>query len=108
MNDRVFEMKDNFHQATKRATSVESSLRKSGNLDYYNQCFQEQIDRGAISEVTRAEIDDWVWAGNQIHYISHHAVYKDTSPTTPLRIVCDSAVRNCYTGPSLNQCLPPN
>ena len=107
-NDNVLKMEDNFAQAVKRATSVENGLRRSGNLDFYNQCFQEQLDRGAIGPVLQHELDEWARGGNKFHFISHHPVYKGSSKTTPLRIVCDAAVRNNYHGPSLNMCMPSN
>ena len=54
--------------------------------------------------MTEQDIADHRAKGHRIHYIGHHAAYKDGSKSTPLRVVSDSAMRNLYTGHSLNDC----
>jgi hypothetical protein len=44
--------------------------------------------------------------GGFINYIGHHGVKKDTSTTTPLRLVANSATKNCNTGPAVNDLWP--
>lgn len=39
--------------------------------------------------------------GGIINYIGHHGVQKDTSITTPLRLVTNSATKICNTGPAV-------
>ena len=40
-----------------------------------------------------------------MHFVGHHSVLNDQSASTPVRVVTDSALKNCYTGPSLNELL---
>ena len=106
MNDNLDKLQDNRGQAIKRATSVEKSLEKKKMTAHYNEVFQDTIDRGALTEVTVQEINDWKDKGGKVHYIGHHPVYKMSSKTTPVRMVSDSALKNNYIGPSLNNCMP--
>ena len=104
MNDNYKLLGDNRHQAIKREESVERSITRLGRAEEYNSNYRDSIDRGALVRVTEDEIAKWKAGGGLVHYIGHHPVYKDTSKSTPLRIVSDSAMRNLYTGPSLNDC----
>ena len=63
-------------------------------MEEYNANYKDAIDRGAMIEVTNEEIKAWKEKGNKVHYTGHHPVFKETSKTTPLHIVNDSALRN--------------
>ena len=94
--------KDNREQAIKRAMSNFASLTKRGLVDAYHEQIQEYVTRGVLKKVTEAEIEAWKAGGGVVHYVSHHGVLNDHSKSTPLRVVVDSKMKNCYDGPSLN------
>ena len=105
INENYSILVNNKLQAVARQTSVERKLIKMGRLDEYNACYQDSIDRGVMVEIFDADIDEWLKDPNhKIHFTGHHPVFKDTSKTTPLRIVNDSKFKNSYTGPSANDC----
>ena len=68
-------------------------------LAAYDQIIQEQLQRGFIEKVTHPQSTT-----GHVHYITHHAVIKDSS-TTPLRIVYDCSCSPNAAQPSLNSCL---
>ena len=86
---------NNKMQAIARETSVERQLLKNGRIDEYNAVYQDSIDRGAMVEIHQDDIDRWLSdPSHRIHFTGHHAVLKDTSKTTPLRVVNDSKMKN--------------
>ena len=106
VNDNINLLRNNYHQAAKRQASLERSLFRRDAMEQYNANFRDVLSRGAIVEVSREDLRRYEAMGNPVHFIGHHAVYKDTSKSSPIRMVADCALRNCYTGPSLNQCCP--
>ena len=90
---------NNRNAAMKIAEKLEQRLTKEMKRDYYNQQFQELLDRGAVVKLSKEELESWQ---GPINYISHHGVEQD-SVTTPLRIVSNSSLKN--GGKSLNDCL---
>ena len=108
VNEKVQLLRDNRWQAIRRAIGVENGLRRRGDMDTYNSNFLDAIQRGAVIEVSQEALDQWQKQGGITHYINHFPVYKDSSPTTPQRIVSDAAMKNNVTGPSLNDCMPQN
>ena len=74
-------------------------LAQSPNLlRSYGEIITEHEKRGFIEKV------DHVTRHDKAHYLSHHAVEKD-STTTPIRIVFDCSFRASKNSPSLNDCL---
>ena len=92
-------LKDNRYQAVGMATRLEKRLARTGMLENYNGVIQEYIDRHALVPVSEGEIRIHKEEGGIINYIGHHGVEKDSSTTTPLRLVANSATKNCNTGP---------
>ena len=88
------------------AEIYEKKLIKDGQLDNYNQELQSYIDRSVLVPVSDKDIQAWKEQGGYINYIGHHGVEKDASTTTPLRLVANSALKNCNTGPSVNDLWP--
>ena len=82
--------------------STERQLRKKG--DEYRQMYSDQIsdmlDRGAARRVTEEELRNFP---GQKYFLTHLAVLKEGSKTTPLRIVFNSSAS--HLGLSLNDCL---
>ena len=103
--DDLKEFKDNRYQVEARAKSLESSLKKKGLLEVYNDIVEDYIERGVWVKVSEDELKTWKDEGNPLHYVGHHCVYNDHSASTPVRLVTNSALKNCYSGPSLNDKL---
>ena len=71
-------------------------------MDEYNENYRQMLTRGCIREISKTELDSWKGG---VNYISHHGVVKDTSTTTPLRIVSNSSLINNKSGYSYNSLL---
>ena len=97
------QFRDNRFQAIQRATSLWNSLSRKGVLVQYNDQIQDYIDRKVWAPVTEDEIEAYKLRNGVVHYVSHHCVYNSHSLSTPLRVVVDSAVKNCHSGPSINE-----
>ena len=79
---------------------------RNGLLEAYNNELLDSLKRGAQVRVTKEEMEDWLAQGNKLHFIGHHCVLNPASKSTPVRKVSDSSMKNNFTGPSLNQCIP--
>ena len=99
-------LKENKYQVVGMATRYERKLAKTGMMENYNGVLQDYIDRHTLVPVSEEEIKIHKDEGGLINYIGHHGVEKDTSVTTPLRMVANSATKNCNTGPSVNDLWP--
>ena len=102
----ITKLKDNRYQVVKMASGLEKRLVKSDQLSSYNEQFEDYIKRGVLVPVTKQEIQDYKDDGGFVNYVGHHGVEKETSTTTPLRMVSNSALKNCNTGPSVNDLWP--
>ena len=108
----IAKMRDNRYQAISMAKGLEKKMKKKGQLDDYNAVFKEFVERGVLVPVQPEDLESWKEQRNEnaldgvVHYISHHGVDSDHSATTPLRLVANSAVKNCSTGPSANDLWP--
>ena len=99
----VAKLTDNIGQAISFQASVEKKLlRDKDLLAAYNSELQKFIDRGAIVRLSQEEIDNY---GGPVSYVSHHAVFKPGSTSTPLRIVTNTSLKNRNAGLSPNECM---
>ena len=105
LSSEIMILQDNRAQAKKRAVSLWKSLEKQNQLEVYNDQWTDYLKRGVIVEVTLEEIEDYKKTG-PIHFIGHHAVRNSHSKSTPVRLVANSAIKNKFQGPSLNDILP--
>lgn len=64
-------------------------------IQVYDSIIKDQKEKGFIEEIND---DD---GKNDVHYIPHHAVKKD-SLATPIRIVFDCSCKESKGSPSLN------
>ena len=92
-------MPDNKTLSFVRLQSTTKKLERMGKLTDYDNIMQEQLSMGMI-ELAPKESNQ-----AKVHYIPHHAVIKEESQTTPLRIVYDCSAKSNNTTPSLNECL---
>ena len=99
----VHKLTDNLGQAISFQASVEHKLLKDQTMkDAYNAELRKFIERGAIVRLTQEEMDEYK---GPVSYVSHHAVFKPGSVTTPHRIVTNKSLRNRSAGILLNQCM---
>ena len=93
------QLPDNKTLSFVRLQSTTKKLERMGKLTDYDNIMQEQLSMGMIEPAPKES--------NQakVHYIPHHAVIKEESQTTPLRIVYDCSAKSSNTTPSLNECL---
>ncbi|XP_064107947.1 uncharacterized protein LOC135216505 [Macrobrachium nipponense] len=89
----------NLALSRKRLNSTIHKLKQTNKyLEIYDQIIKEQLSLGFIETVQ----EDLKL--NNIHYLLHLPVIKD-STTTPIRIVFDASARMDKQAPSLNDCL---
>ncbi len=67
-------------------------------LRVYDDVIQDQLKRGIIETIPTDETP------TMVHYLPHHAVLKQSSSMTKVRIVYDASARS-GSNPSLNDCL---
>ena len=92
------DLPSNFATCKGRTLTLVNKLRRSPELlQLYDGIIKEQEQRGFIERVN----DD---AANDVHYLSHHPVKKD-SLTTPIRIVYYCSCWGSGQSASLNDCL---
>ena len=82
---------DNYNQAVAIQTRIEKGVIRSGKLDEYNENYHQMLIQGCIREIPEEELDSWKGG---VNYISHHGVVKETSNTTPLRIMSNLSLIN--------------
>ena len=85
----------------RRFLANEASLIRKGNLNQFQEVMQEYLDLGHAQKVTPQELQ---CNSSESYYLPIHAVYKQTSSTTKLRIVFDASC-STSTGVSLNDVL---
>ena len=91
---------DNYQLALGRLKSLIKRLAKTPEVvEKYNTVITDQLVNGTIEEVQ--ETDD----NAKIHYLPHHAVVKESSETTKLRMAYDASAKTNTGNLSLNDCL---
>ena len=81
---------------------MENKLLKAGRLEEYNAEWRKQIDRGVAKLRDEKELKGHK---GPLNYVAHFAVFNPESPSTKLRIVSHSALKNAHTGMSVNDCM---
>ena len=87
--------------AFKRFLANEASLIRRGNLAQFQGVMEEYLFLGHAQQVTSQELG---LASSESYYLPIHAVYKQSSSTTKLRIVFDASC-STTSGVSLNDLL---
>ncbi|XP_052224051.1 uncharacterized protein LOC127839707 [Dreissena polymorpha] len=93
-------LQTNHNITLKRTVGTIQRLRNEPEvLRAYGDIIAEQERRGFIERVPLGQE-----SAEQVHYIPHHPVKKESS-TTSIRIVYDCSCRQSRDSPSLNECL---
>ncbi|CAG7665201.1 unnamed protein product, partial [Allacma fusca] len=88
--------------ALKRYYALEAKFSRSPNLrKAYSKAFQDLIEESHLELVPKEEIFQ---PAEKCYFLPHHAVYKESSTTTKLRIVFDASAKTS-SGQSLNSKL---
>ena len=96
-------LEDNKYQAKACMKRLEQQLIKKGDLDAFNQQFEETVERGVFKKLTEEEAAAW---HGPVNYISFVVAYKNgPHATTPLRICMNSAMKQPGSKKSLNDLL---
>lgn len=91
--------------ALNRFHALERRLRRDPNLHAaYSQCINEYLQLGQMQLVTTTEDDHRTGNIFNCCYLPHHAVVKESSSTTKLRVVFDASTKTS-NGRSLNDVL---
>ncbi|XP_076660786.1 uncharacterized protein LOC143364212 [Halictus rubicundus] len=97
-NDRIVELGESWSQAEKRLLNIERKFRRNPDFgNQYREFLREYIELGHMS---RSDVENVSGVGNS-YYLPHHAVMKESSTTTKLRVVFDGSAKTS-TGISLN------
>ena len=88
-------------QAIRRFKSTERSLRAKGNHHDFVEVMHEYFNLGHAEQVPLNKVDS---PASEVYYLPMHAVHKDDSTTSKLRIVFDASA-STTSGTSLNDHL---
>jgi len=88
-------------QAIRRFRSMERSLRAKGMDQDFAKVMREYFDLGHAEQVPSDEVDS---PATEVYYLPMHAVHKEDSTTSKLRIVFDASA-STDSGTSLNNHL---
>ena len=90
----------NYQLCCSRLRGLNRRLNKDTALaKEYNEVIQEQLREGIIERVTeKNEPED-------VHYLPHHPIIRNTAETTKLRVVFDALAKERKGANSLNDCL---
>ena len=103
------ELKSNLGLAYGRLKSTLNKMKHSpAILSKYHETIMQQLQGEIIEEVDETYAEAKATEKNEnrlIHYIPHHAVVREDSSTTRLRIVYDASARTKKSDSSLNDCL---
>ncbi|XP_071867010.1 uncharacterized protein [Bombus fervidus] len=98
-NERLPSLGTSKAVAMNRLTSLHRRFRRDKQFETaYRAVIQEYLDLGHMSKITSADPSD------NVYYLPHHGVVKESSDTTKLRVVFDGSASSS-TGVSLNDTL---
>ncbi|XP_055623197.1 uncharacterized protein LOC129766643 [Toxorhynchites rutilus septentrionalis] len=93
--------------ALTRLQKMEKQLERNPKIrSQYNAFMQDYLDLGHMKEITIEELQKEAMetCTKKFHYLPHHAVFKECSTTTKVRVVFDGSA-NTDSGFSLNDAL---
>ena len=88
-------------QALRRFKALERSLRTSRRFGKFAEVMREYFEMGHAEQVPLEEVDS---SQTEVYYLPMHAVHKEESTTSKLRVVFDASAKTS-SGSSLNEHL---
>ena len=88
-------------QAVRRFISLEKALHSNGQFKAFETVMSEYMDLGHAELVPFEDLEK---PPHHVFYLPMHAVYKESSTTTKIRVVFDASAKS-FTGVSLNDTL---
>ncbi|XP_033231658.1 uncharacterized protein LOC117182662 [Belonocnema kinseyi] len=99
LKEEVSELSESFNMAYKRFLYMERKLKKDSDLkDKYVEFIADYARQGYMELISQEEVE----TGKLVNYLPHHAVTKESSTTTNLRVLFDGSARTS-SGLSLNE-----
>ena len=80
-------LNNNYMRVLRMMESLERKLDKLGQTKAANEVFQKMIDTGALEEISATELG---MRTGLIHYLPIQGVFKPTSMSRKLRVICQS------------------
>ena len=94
-------LENNYDQAEKCLLKLEKRIRRSDQLvQQFNNAFDDFVERGVLEEIEEEELNTY---DGPVFYVMIHEVFKESSTSTPLRLVVNSSLK--YRGKCLNDIL---
>ena len=94
-------LSDNYSQAYACMVSIEKRLRKTGNLEAFNEQFRDCVQRKVFEKVSAEELEKYE---GPVNYATITEAFKEgDGVTTPLRLCTNSSMK--FRGVSLNDIL---
>ena len=98
----VMKMRNNRQQVLKIQEKIEARNLSNGSQGEYIKEMEKATAEGTVKELSREEMDNYL---GPVNYNNHFEVLKESSISTALRIVSNSAQKNARSGLSLNECM---
>lgn len=107
MRDNVIQFinqgQDNFDIAKKRFLGMEQKMSRDPDFERLYKCFMHEYE--LLNHMTRLKQNEINSTKHVINYLPHHAVLKESSKTTKLRVVFDASAKSHKSNLSLNETL---
>ena len=97
-------MKNNKSNSLGILSSLLKNLTHKNNLERYYNIIQNQIKEGIVEKVDEICKQDTA-EGENVLYLSHKPVIRESAETTKLRIVHDASSKPTKNSAPLNDCL---
>ncbi|XP_055850362.1 uncharacterized protein LOC129914935 [Episyrphus balteatus] len=102
-SEKAIDFGNSLNVALNRFYSTERRIASSQYLtDKYISFMEEYLNLGHMEEIPDNELNTNY---SKSFYLPHHAVLKDDSSTTKVRVVFDGSARSSHNHPSLNETL---
>ena len=94
-------MRNNFNQAFACLESLEKRLKKNGQMNNFQEQFDDAVNRGIFVKLTDSQVENFT---GPVNYVTLTEAYKEGEDvTTPIRLCMNSSMK--YLGVSLNDLL---
>ena len=98
LNNKAIPLGESRTMAVQRFKNLERSLYRKGQFEEFARCISEYFQLGHAESIPTEALKK---PSSEVYYMPMHAVWKDSSSTTKLRVVFDASAKST-SGPSLN------